>query len=250
VSEGRVQSLDSSGGVVGPGAARRVNQQMARAFAARERDEYAVALLNRRSVSARHLNFADVPDQAGFCRAMLGDMEGALREVGHAVRVNPDYTEAHLNRASELEARPTDELPVEDGNRIALAHAELGNLYTEAGDPSSAIREYSRALDLRPGFADVLGRLARALFQADEADRAVEELALAVERRPSYQEGRFLLGVAYRRLGRMEDAALQWRRCLELNPKDQRAIAMLAALGRGRGLAGVDGEASGAGTGN
>ena len=134
-----------------------MSRQMACAFAARERDEYAVALLDRRSVLDQHLNFADVRNQAGFCRAMLGDMEGALREVGHAVRVNPDYTEAHLNRASELEARPTDELPVEDG---------------------------------------------------------------------------------------------KWRRCLELNPKDQRAIAMLAALERGRGLARGDGEASGAGTEN
>jgi Flp pilus assembly protein TadD len=59
---------------------------------------------------------------------------------------------------------------------IALAHEELGGLYMDVGDLGEAVTEYDRAFDLRPEFADVRARLARALLQTGEVERAVQEL--------------------------------------------------------------------------
>lgn len=259
MSELRVESWFSRGGGGRGGLAASVSQLLSRAQAACERDEYALALLDLGGVLAQHPDFADVRNQAGFCRAMLGDPEGALEEFGHAVRVNPDYTEAHLNRAlvlnelsrfdeasvaleraGELEERHRDPFPVEAGNRIALAHAELGDLYMDVDEPGAAITEYDRALHLRPEFADVRTRLARGLLQTGDVERAVEELTEALERRPSYLQARFLLGLAYRRLGRIDDATSEWRRCLSVDPKNAQITAVLASTEAG--LRQADGE--------
>ncbi len=236
---------------IGLGEPARVKHLISRAEAAFERDDYAAALLDLRRILADHPDFADVRNRTGFCRAMLGDAEGALQEFAHAIRLNPEYTEAHLNRAlvlndltrfdeareaferaGELDVRKADPIPGELGNRIALGHADLGDLYVDAGRPSDAAEEYTKALEIRPGFVDIRSRLARALLAVGDAKGAVEELTEVLKQRPTYLEARLHLGTALRRMGRTRDAVSEWRRCLELEPGNQRAQAFLvSALG-------------------
>jgi len=235
---------------------------IARATAACERNEYAAALQDLSGVIERHPDFADVRNQAGLCRAMLGDAEGALDEFDHAIELNPRYTEAHLNRAivlSELarlddaelalgrageeRARSSGALRPELADRIALSHGDLGDLYSEAGDTPAAVEEYTRALRIRPAFADIRMRLARALIAAGEAEAAVEELGRVLTERPSYVEARIRMGIALRGLGRLDEAVTEWRRCIELDPTNRMVSALLTTAGwRNGGQAIEDGE--------
>ncbi len=227
-----------------------VKQLISRAEAACERDEYASALLDLREVLAEHPDFPDIRNQAGFCRAMLGDADGALEEFGRAVELNTEYAEAHLNRAlvlndlarfdearqafelaGELDRWPGDPLPAEVGNRIAMGHAELGDLYMEAEQSAAAADEYGRALEVRPGFVDVRSRLAKALLAMGEVERAVEELNAVLQAQPSYLDARLRMGGALRRLGRVDEAVSEWRRCLEIEPQNARALAFLVGAG-------------------
>ena len=223
---------------------------IARATAACERNEYAAALQDLSGVIEQHPDFADVRNQAGFCRAMLGDAEGALDEFGHAIELNPGYTEAHLNRAivlSELARLDEAELALgrageesirsagalrpELADRIALTHGELGDLYSEAGDTRAAIEEYERALRIRPTFADIRMRLARGLIAAGEPEAAVGELRRVLDERPSYVEARIRMGIALRGLDRLEEAVEEWRKCVELDPANRMVSALLASAG-------------------
>ncbi len=227
-----------------------VRQLISRAEAAFDQDEYAVALLDLRGVVAEHPDFADVRNQAGLCHAMLGDAEGALEEFGHAVRLNPDYAQAHLNRAlvlndlarfdeareafaraTEVDSRPGDPLPAELGNRIATGHAGLGDLYMDAEQPAAAVEEYTKALEVRPAFVDIRSRLARALLAMGNVAQAVAELNHVLTGRPSYLDARLILGTALRRMGRTDEAILEWRKCLEMEPSSERALAFLASAG-------------------
>ena len=215
-----------------------------------DREEYALALLDLRDVLAKHPEFPDIRNRAGLCRAMLGDAEGALEEFGRAVRVNPDYAEAHLNRAlvlndltrfdeareafaraGALDDRPGDPLPAEVGNRIAIGHGELGDLYMEAEQPAAAVTEYAKALEVRPAFVDLRSQLARALLAMGEVDKAVGELNRVLTQQPSYLDARLRLGTAFRRMGRVDEAVLEWRRCLEMEPQNERARAFLVSAG-------------------
>ncbi len=227
-----------------------MKQRMARANAAFEQEDFAAALAEFREIILVHPDFPDVRNRAGFCRAMLGDAAGALEDFDHAVQVNPDYAEAHLNRAlllnelgrfgeaeeafaraRELDHRPGEPFGAELGNRIAVEHAKLGDLYLQADDAGSAVREYRKALELRPYFVDIRTRLAQAYLVLGDAEAAVTELEEALAEHPSFTSARVRLGVALRRMGRMDEAAAEWRTCLEVEPENWRARAYLESVG-------------------
>ena len=76
---------------------------VAAAYAAFERGEYATSLdLARRILSTRPA-YADMRNLAGISLALLGDSGAALEELDAAIAINPEYVEALLNREPKTE---------------------------------------------------------------------------------------------------------------------------------------------------
>jgi tetratricopeptide (TPR) repeat protein len=98
----------------------------------------------------------------------------------------------------------------------------LGNLYFDADEPEKAVRAYNRALELRPGDADVLvdcGVMYRALKQYDTA---VEYFNKALAVNPRHEHALFNSGIVlYFDLGRREEALAAWRSLARINPEAQ-----------------------------
>ena len=224
-------------------------QIVARGISAWEREDFESALQTFQSVLEDHPRFADVQNKAGLCLAMLGRLEEALQHFNAALEENPSYAEAHLNRgiilndlgrhedaqkaftkAGELDTRDSVEYPSEAGNRIAVTHAQLGDLYLVAEHPEKAIEHYRAALEIRPRFMDIRSKYAETLIQLGELEQAREELNVILDSRPSFVGARIRLGVVLNRLGEDDQAAAEWRRCLEDDPGDMRAKAYLASV--------------------
>jgi tetratricopeptide (TPR) repeat protein len=223
---------------------------VARGISAWERDDFESALETFETVLEDHPHFADVHNKAGLCLAMLGRLEEALAHFEAAVDENASYAEAHLNRgiilndlgrheeaaeaftkAGELDSKDSPVFPSEVGNRIAVTHAQLGDLYLVANHPKRAVTHYQSALEIRPRFMDIRSKFAETLIELGELEQAKEELALILESRPSFVGARVRLGVVLHRLGEDDDAVIEWRRCLEDDPADMRARAYLASVG-------------------
>lgn len=232
---------------------RQARQIVARGISAWERDDFESALDTFEEVLADHPGFADVHNKAGLCLAMLGRLEEALRHFDAAVAQNDSYAEAHLNRgivlkdlgrseeaavafskAGELDHRDSPVFPSEVGNRIAVTHAQLGDLYLVANHPADAIEHYRAALDIRPRFMDIRSKFAETLIELGELEEARDELTLILESRPSFVGARVRLGVVLHRLGQDGSAIEEWKRCLEDDPRDMRARAYLASVELGR----------------
>lgn len=237
---------------------RHARQIVARGISAWERDDFETALETFETVLAEYPNFADVHNKAGLCQAMLGRHEQALRHFDAALAENPSYAEAHLNRgivlnelgrheeaqeafskAGEIDQRDSRVFPSDVGNRIAVTHAQLGDLYLVADRPREAKEHYERALEIRPRFIDIRSKFAEALIELGELERARDELASILEQRPSFVGARVRLGVVLMKLNDVDRAAHEWRRCLADDPTDMRARAYLASVGAGREDAGV-----------
>jgi len=232
-----------------PTDAKHARTIVARGVSAWERDDFASALETFLGVLAEHPYFADVHNKAGLCLAMLGRLEEALAHFEKAVEQNSSYAEAHLNRAivlndlgrhdeavvafhraGELDRRDSRTFPSEVGNRIAVTHAQLGDLYLVADHPQRAITNYRAALEVRPRFMDIRSKYAEALIEVGDLETAKDELTLILESRPSFVGARVRLGVVLHRLGKDAEAAKQWERCLEDDPTDMRARAYLASI--------------------
>ncbi len=224
-------------------------QIVARGVSAWERDDFESALETFLGVLKDFPRFADVQNKAGLCLAMLSRLEESLAHFERAVEYNPAYAEAHLNRgivlndlgrheeaqaafikAGEIDSKDSPMFPSEVGNRIAVTHAQLGDLYLVADQPSGAMEHYRAALAIRPRFMDIRSKFAETLIDLGELEQAREELELILESRPSFVGARVRLGVVLHRLGDDESAVVEWGRCLEDDPRDMRARAYLASV--------------------
>jgi len=228
---------------------RHARQDIARGISAWERDDFESALEAFRKVLQDFPQFADVQNKAGLCLAMLGRLEEALAHFDAALEQNTSYAEAHLNRgivlkdlgrhdeaqeaftrAGELDTRDSPIFPSDVGNRIAVTHAQLGDLYLVANHPENAIEHYRAALEIRPRFMDIRSKFAETLIELGHLKDAKDELVMILESRPTFVGARVRLGVVHHRLGDDGKAVEEWKRCLVDDPTDMRARAYLASV--------------------
>ena len=214
-----------------------------------ERRDYAAALVDFRQVLEAHPEYADVRHLCGLCLSFLGQAEPALIEFDRALSLNDQYVEAHLNRALVLnelgrfdEAAASFEragyyeyavagrFPAAITARLAHAHAEVGDLYAEAGAPLEAAVQYRRALELRPRFHDIRNKLAQSLLQVGDLAGAIEQLNTALAGNPRFIPARLNLGLALYRQGDRAGARRQWEDCRVQDPENPQVAAYLALL--------------------
>ena len=220
------------------------------------RDYRGAALLIASAIEAGR-GYADAHHMLGLCYAMTEWREEALAAFDAAIKLNPRYVEAHLNRsivlsdlgrakeaeealqrAHELGRPDSTGFPAVVANRLANMHAELGRAYREAGAMTQAIEQFRGALTIREGFADVRLELARALLEAGNASEARRELETILRARPEWIEPMLLRGLAAYLAGQLDEAKAIWEDASARHPEEPRLETYRSMLARklaGRG---------------
>lgn len=185
--------------------------------------------------------FADAQNLFGLCLAMIGRSDDALAAFDEALRLNPGYVEAHLNRAvvlnqvgrtteaesairraAQFSAASEGRFPAVVANRLSNAHARLGDDYRAAGAINDAIEQYRRALELRPAFADIRLTLGRALMEAGNFSEAARELDDLLLQRPDWLDALLVRGLAAYLEGRLDTAGRVWEEAGRTHPSEPR----------------------------
>jgi tetratricopeptide (TPR) repeat protein len=214
------------------------------------RDYRGAALLLASAIESGQ-GYADAHHMLGLCYAMNEQREAALESFDAALRLNPRYVEAHLNRAIVLSdlgraaeaeealaqaqnlGRPDSTgFPTMVANRLANMHAELGKAYREAGDHGSAAAQLHGALALRPSFADLRVELARTLLDAGQPHEAARELDTVLSARPDWLDAMLLRGLAAYLAGDLAQAKSVWERASERHPEEPRLETYRSMLAR------------------
>jgi tetratricopeptide (TPR) repeat protein len=112
-------------------------------------------------------------------QARTGHMDDAIQDVRRAIDLSPDY---------------------------AAAHWRLGLWLLDRGETDAAEREFTRAGELDPGGMSSAVGLARVHLARQQNQLAVDVLERALARTPGDRYAMQLLGTAYRRLGRIDEA--------------------------------------------
>jgi Flp pilus assembly protein TadD len=225
-------------------------QRIQMGIAAWDRNDFMEALEIFEGVLRESPRFPDVHNRLGLCKAMLGNLEGALVAFDKALELAPTFAEAHFNRgivlndmgrhdeaqtafeqALALDTRDGTRFPSQVGNQIANSHAETGHLYMKAESWMDAAEQYRAALKIRPRYGDVREKLAEALLEAGDAHGAKAELERVIGERPGFADARLKLGVALQRLGDRAGAVREWRQVLAARPGDLRVRGYLASAG-------------------
>ena len=216
------------------------------------RDYHGAALLLT-SLTQEGPAFADALNLLGLSLALVDRANDALGAFDQALRVNPRYVEAYLNRAvvlnhlgreheaqtsmaraAELGAADESGYPAIVANQLANAHLSLGNDYRAAGNLERAIEQYRRALELRPHFNDIRLALGRALVEDGRFEEAGTVLDSVLVDRPSWLDAMLLRGLAAYLQGDLDAAGTIWTEASKRHPEEPRLEIYRSMLMRRR----------------
>ncbi|MGD0016050.1 MAG: tetratricopeptide repeat protein [Verrucomicrobiia bacterium] len=153
--------------------------------------------------------FAGVRQHAGVHNGLgntllrSGKVTEAMQHYEQALRLNPDYPEAHYN---------------------------LGFALAQAGKVQEAIEHYEQALRIKPDYADVHNSLGIALAHAGRMQEAIGHWEQALRFKPDLAEAHYNLGFALELEGKLKDAIGHYKQVLRIKPNDAMARSGLARL--------------------
>jgi tetratricopeptide (TPR) repeat protein len=115
------------------------------------------------------------------------------------------------------------------------SHADLAAAYAAAGNRERAAQQFEAALQLRPGHASALIGFGNLCLKNGEEQRAIVFLQKAAAAAPKAYEPRFLLGSAYNRLARYQEALGELEAALRLGANESEVYYHLARAYGGLG---------------
>ena len=171
----------------------------------------------------------------------VGQVALAEQELRAAIRLAPDFPDAHYNLGSVLQAQGSVRQAIGAYRRaISLdptyseAHNNLGALLDTTGDRENALAHYRLAVEFGPREAAAHYNLGLALMARRRPDEpvtaAVESFRRAVALDPTYAVARASLGAALLVEGDPEEAIAEYERAIALDPTSPRVLVELAWL--------------------
>jgi tetratricopeptide (TPR) repeat protein len=139
--------------------------------------------------------------------AQAGNLDIARTEIGNALRVKPNYTEAIFM---------------------------LSQIEVAAGNIDNAIQAVESATVISPNDATVYFQLGLLRYNDKQFTGSIGAFENAVRLNPAYSNARYFLGLSYEEKGRTADAIQQFEMIAELNPHNQEVQFILENLRAGR----------------
>jgi tetratricopeptide (TPR) repeat protein len=198
-----------------------------RGFAQYEKRDASVRLIA--ATATRPIDPARAFYDSGTAAFNNGDYQKAVRDFSQAIKLSPDWPEAHYSLAvaltevekpkeaieqfeQVLKLDPTDQLKI-------LSSYNIGNAQSELGENEAAVEAYKRAIQIDPKLSKPHNNLGLAYAALSRISEALAEFKRAVELRDDYAEAHFNLGIAYLQSGRKEEAQVQQQLLLKLKPE-------------------------------
>ncbi|MDD4980714.1 MAG: tetratricopeptide repeat protein [Candidatus Omnitrophica bacterium] len=103
------------------------------------------------------------------------------------------------------------------------SHNNLGDVYGQEGNVEGAIREFSKAIELKTDYADGYHNLATTYYRQGNIKEAVKIYKEAVSLNPELFESHFNLGIIYLDMGQVDSAIEELQKAAELRPQDANA---------------------------
>ena len=186
--------------------------------------------------------------QAAEYKLTDGDPAEAVELLTTALKIRPDFAEAHNNLATILQSQGRlDEAlghlrkALHARGNFAEAHNNLGTLLQSQGRLDEAVSCFRSALQARPDFVRAYNNLGNALASQGKLDEAIQTFhqALACSRRPDLKGNmadiHFSLAMALKKSGKIQQARQQLAGVVEVSrsqiANDPRSIEMHIRLG-------------------
>ncbi len=151
----------------------------------------------------------------------------AQYSIGSLRLQNDDVDGAIFHYQQALKFASVDAVDVGQPH-VGYLHNSLGNALLAKGDLSGAAREYRRAAEVKPDFADAHSNLGLTFVRRGKIDEAIKEYEIALSIPPEDAECHLVLGSLFLRKGESAVAVAHFDRAVALEPHSKAALKALA----------------------
>ena len=161
----------------------------------------------------------------GLSNFGLGSLDIAIENYTQALKINPDFVEAHNNIGNVL--RQKDELQaamksyaraIKINPNFAEAHHNIANILKENGDLEGAISSYKLALKIKPEYAEAYCSMGVALQETGDLDAALESIKRSIDINPRYADAHYNLGTLLMDKNDPKASLDSYRQTLKIDP--------------------------------
>jgi tetratricopeptide (TPR) repeat protein len=168
--------------------------------------------------------------------AQQGRLDESLDSFRQAIRLRPDFAEAHSNLGNVYlyqqkleEAVSSYETALRLQPDFAAAHSNLGHCLCLLKRHEESEAHCRRAVELFPDGADAFNNLGNALRGQGKKEETRDAYQEALRRNPDFTEAHVNIGFAWMDLRRPEAAAYACREAIRCKPDHQKAYHLLAS---------------------
>ena len=202
-----------------------ISQAFDQALAFHQAGDFQQAERYYRYVLQADSQHADAFHLLGVLCQQTGRSDLAVAYIGEAVRLRPNFPEAHANLGSVFgqlgrldEAVASLRQALQFNPNYAEAYNNLGNAYREQKKLDEAVTALTQCLRLKSQDTEALNNLGLAYQEQGKLDEAIGSYREALRLRPGYAEAFSNLGVAYREQGKLDESIGSYREALRLRP--------------------------------
>ena len=161
-----------------------------------------------------------------------GQNDRAIELLKEAVAIQPELAAAHANLGGIYSRIGQYDVGIQYLSRALeiqpdhpLANQNLGMAYRAQGRYAEAIEHFKKALELQSGSGDAQTYLniGDTYYDMGQYEKAIPYFQEVAERHPNVANAHMLLGLAYRRLNRMDEARPHFEKTLEVKPDHPQA---------------------------
>jgi protein O-GlcNAc transferase len=161
----------------------------------------------------------------GACHAALQRYDAAIDCYKEAIKIKPNYADAHMNKGSALQNKGELDAAIESFKKTLslnpnnpIAYFNMGNALKEKGKIDNAVESYKKALKLKPDYAEAYNNLGIVLKELGDLEAAIINYEKAIEIKPNYAEAYNSKGVALKEKGEIDASIDSYKQALKIKP--------------------------------
>ena len=167
----------------------------------------------------------------GASYAALQMYNAAITSYERAIKIDPVFADAYLNRGSALQEIGDLETAIQSFNKTLainpqhpIAFFNMGNALTAKGELGLAIECYKNALKIRPDNAEAYFNMGNAFKEKGELNEAIDSYKKAIKIRPNHTDVHLNMGIALANRHDLDAAIQSYKKAIKIRPDYAEAL--------------------------